>query len=49
MKKYYYKGKEISKKKANIMVIGAILGMCGGALGLYFLMTCLTMIGHIIQ
>lgn len=30
-----YKGKEISKRKANLMVAGAILGMVGAVVGLW--------------
>ena len=37
MKKYAYKGKEISRAKANLMVAGAITGMIAGAFGLWVL------------
>lgn len=37
VKKYYYKGKEISKRKANAMVIGACAGMVGAGFGLWIL------------
>lgn len=35
MKKYYYKGKEVSHAKANLMVIGAWLGVAVTALGMW--------------
>lgn len=35
--RYYYKGKEITKTKVNLMVIGAMLGMVGMALGTWAL------------
>lgn len=35
MKRYFYKGKEISKRQANAMVIGACAGMVGAGFGLW--------------
>ena len=35
MKRYFYKGKEISRAKANAMVIGACAGMVGAGFGLW--------------
>lgn len=37
MKKFYFKGKEISKRRANAMVIGACAGMVGAGFGLWIL------------
>ena len=36
-KRYYYKGKEISRRKANAMVTGACAGMVGAGFGLWIL------------
>ena len=42
MKKYMYKGKEISRAKANLMVAGATAGMIAGAFGLWILLHALS-------
>lgn len=42
VKKYYYKGKEISRRKANAMVIGACAGMVGAGFGLWIFMVFLS-------
>ena len=36
-KRYYFRGKEISKRRANAMVIGAVAGMVGAGFGLWIL------------
>ena len=36
-KRYYFRGKEISKRKADAMVIGACAGMVGAGFGLWIL------------
>lgn len=36
-KRYYFRGKEISKRRANAMVIGAFAGMVGAGFGLWIL------------
>ena len=47
MKRYYYKGKEISEFKANLLCIGAGVGLVLGALGLFGLMNMFLFIGAI--
>ena len=41
-KKYYFRGKEISKRKADAMVIGACAGMVGAGFGLWMFTIFLT-------
>lgn len=41
-KRYYFKGKEISRAKANAMVIGACAGMVGAGFGLWIFTIFLT-------
>lgn len=36
-KRYFYKGQEISKRKANAMAYGALAGMIGAGFGLWIL------------
>lgn len=36
-KRYYFRGKEISKRRANAMVVGACAGMVGAGFGLWIL------------
>lgn len=37
MKRYFFRGREITRRKANLMVVGACAGMVGGAFGLFML------------
>lgn len=41
-KRYHFKGKEISRAKANAMVIGACAGMVGAGFGLWIFTIFLT-------
>lgn len=36
-KRYYFRGKEISKRRANATVVGACAGMVGAGFGLWIL------------
>ena len=47
-KKHYFKGKEISRKKANALVIGACAGMVGAGFGLWILTVFLSALFHAI-
>lgn len=47
MKRYYYKGKEISEFKANLLCIGAGAGIVLAGLGLFGLMNMYLFIGAI--
>ena len=48
MKRYYYNGKEISKRKADLIFVGALAGMIAAAFGTWACMCCLITIGSII-
>ena len=41
-KKYFFKGKEISRRRANARVAGAIAGMVGAGFGLWIFTIFLT-------
>ena len=41
-KRYFFNGKEISRKKANAMVAGAVAGMIGAGFGLWIFTIFLT-------
>lgn len=41
-KKYFFRGKEISRRRANAMVAGAIAGMVGAGFGLWIFTIFLT-------
>ena len=47
-KRYYFRGKEISRKKANALVIGACAGMVGAGFGLWILTVFLSALFHAI-
>lgn len=47
-KRYYFRGKEISKKKVNALVIGACAGMVGAGFGLWILTVFLSALFHAI-
>lgn len=48
MKRYYYKGKEISKFHADMIFIGAIAGLFASAIGVYACLWCVLAIGNLI-
>lgn len=47
-KRYFFRGKEISRKKANALVIGACAGMVGAGFGLWILTVFLSALFHAI-
>lgn len=49
MKRYYYKGKEISEFKANLLCIGAGLGLLAAGAGCYLFMYLCLWVGVILE
>ena len=47
MKRYYYQGKEISERKANLIIYGTMIGIPVFGIGLYAMMNILLTAGAI--